>query len=134
MAVLMIDLDRFKQVNDRYGHEAGDRVLVAVAECMRGALRVEDVYGRIGGDEFVVVMAAADEVAGRAAAERLERRAAMVDFSGFGLPNGIPLSIGLASGVHSTPEDLMRAADVDLYRVKDARRAGAMGVSTATGR
>lgn len=132
LTVLMIDLDRFKQVNDRYGHEAGDRVLVAVADCMREALRVEDIYGRVGGDEFVAVMAGADEGAGRAAAERLEQGAAKLDLSELGLPNGIPMSIGRACGVHTTPEDLMRAADVELYRVKDARRAGAQGTPAAT--
>jgi diguanylate cyclase (GGDEF)-like protein len=134
IAVLMIDLDHFKQVNDQFGHEAGDQVLVAVAECMRDALRVEDVYGRVGGDEFVVVMAEADEAAGRAAAARLEQRAAEVRLPELGLPDGIPLSIGLASGVHMTSEDLMRAADAELYRVKDTRRAGATGTPAATGR
>jgi diguanylate cyclase (GGDEF)-like protein len=134
MTALMIDLDRFKAVNDRYGHEAGDRVLVAVAECMRDALRVEDIYGRIGGDEFVVVMAGTDEIAGRAAAGRLEKRAASVNLSDLGLPNGIPMSIGQASGVHMRPEDLMRAADAELYRVKDAHRAGAQGAPAATSR
>jgi diguanylate cyclase (GGDEF)-like protein len=132
LTVLMIDLDRFKQVNDRFGHEAGDRVLLAVADCLREALRVEDIYGRVGGDEFVVAMTGADEAAGRAAAERLGHSAAKVDLSELGLPNGIPMSIGLACGVHTTPEDLMRAADVELYRVKGARRAGAQGTPAAT--
>ncbi len=125
ITVLMIDLDHFKEVNDRYGHEAGDRVLIALGECMREALRAEDIYGRLGGDEFIVVMAGADEDAGRRAAERLERCAAAVDLSEIGLPEGIPMSLGLSSGVHTTPEDLIRAADVELYRVKGARRAGA---------
>ncbi|MCW3033415.1 MAG: hypothetical protein JWM60_1760 [Solirubrobacterales bacterium] len=134
MTALMIDIDRFKAVNDRFGHEAGDRVLVAVAECMRDALRVEDIYGRIGGDEFVVLMPGADEIAGRSAAERLEKLAASVNLSELGLPNGIPMSIGQASGVHMRPEDLMRVADAELYRVKDAHRAGAQGATAATSR
>jgi diguanylate cyclase (GGDEF)-like protein len=125
MTVLMIDLDRFKEVNDRHGHEAGDRVLLAVADCMRDTLRGEDVYGRLGGDEFVVVMSGTDEEAGRAAAQRLEAAAAAVDLSDLGLAHGVPMSIGLACGTHAAPEDLMRAADAELYRVKGARRAAA---------
>jgi diguanylate cyclase (GGDEF)-like protein len=124
MAVLMLDLDRFKEVNDRHGHEAGDRVLIAVADCMRDTLRVEDIYGRLGGDEFVVVMAGADEQAGQRAACRLQEAAAAVDLTDLGLPEGVPISIGLACGVHAAPQDLMRAADAELYRVKGARRAG----------
>jgi diguanylate cyclase (GGDEF)-like protein len=129
MTVLMVDLDRFKEINDRHGHEAGDRVLVAVADCMRDTLRSEDVYGRLGGDEFVVVMAEAEETAGRAAAGRLEAAAAAVELSDLGLPDGVPLSIGVACGVHATPGDLMRQADAELYRVKDARRRGSRSAS-----
>jgi diguanylate cyclase (GGDEF)-like protein len=129
MTVLMIDLDRFKQVNDEHGHEAGDRVLVSLADCMRRALRAEDIYGRVGGDEFVVVLAGADETAGRCAAERLEAFAAEVDLDDLGLPDGIPMSVGLACGVHTSPEDLMRSADAELYRVKGARKAEAQATS-----
>ena len=131
MTVLMIDLDRFKEVNDRHGHDAGDRVLVAVAACMREALRSEDVYGRLGGDEFVVVMAGADEQHGRRAADRLQERAAAVDVCDLGLPRGVPISIGIACGVHVPPADLMRRADADLYRVKAARRAQAQAAAGA---
>jgi diguanylate cyclase (GGDEF)-like protein len=133
LTVLMVDLDRFKEVNDRYGHEAGDRVLVALADCMRAALRAEDVYGRVGGDEFVAVLDAG-EVAGRAAAARLEACAAQAELADIGLGEGIPLSIGIASGVHTSPEDLMRAADAELYRVKGARRAAAAAAPAASGR
>ena len=132
MTLLMIDLDRFKEVNDRYGHEAGDRVLLLVAGCMRDALRTQDVYGRVGGDEFVVAMTGADETAGRAAAERLQAQAAAVDLSDLGLDDGIPMSVGLASAVLTTPEDLMRAADAELYRAKGRRRAGALQAPAAT--
>jgi len=133
VSVLMIDLDRFKEVNDRYGHGAGDRVLIAVADCMREALRAEDIFGRIGGDEFVAVLADCGETAGLAAAERLEACAAKVDLSELGLTNGIPMSIGVACGVHTTPEHLMRAADAELYRIKGSRRAGTLGAPAAAG-
>ncbi len=56
LSVLMIDLDRFKQTNDSFGHEAGDQVLCTIADCMREVLRADDVYGRWGGDEFLVVL------------------------------------------------------------------------------
>ena len=134
MTVLMIDLDRFKEVNDVYGHEAGDQVLVAVAGCLREVLRGEDLYGRLGGDEFVVAISGADEEAGRTVAGRLEARAAEVAIPGAGLSSGILLSVGVASAELCAPADLLRAADADLYRVKDARRAGAPGPLAATGR
>jgi diguanylate cyclase (GGDEF)-like protein len=128
LTVLMIDLDRFKEINDRCGHEAGDRVLKALAECMRGALRSEDVYGRVGGDEFLVALSDADQGAGRATASRLVAAGAAVDLRDVGIEGGIPMSIGIASGIHTTSEELIRAADAELYRVKGARRAAAGAV------
>jgi diguanylate cyclase (GGDEF)-like protein len=125
VSILMIDLDRFKQINDRYGHEAGDRVLCAVADCLRDVMRSEDIYGRLGGDEFVVAVIEAGEPAARVVAERLAAAAAAVDLSEIGLSEGVPMSVGAATGLHATPDELMRAADAELYRVKGARRAGA---------
>ncbi len=61
LSVLMIDLDRFKQTNDAFGHEAGDQVLCTIADCMRDVLRGDDVYGRWGGDEFLVALPVTDE-------------------------------------------------------------------------
>ena len=61
LSVLMIDLDRFKQTNDTFGHEAGDQVLCTIADCMRDVLRGDDVYGRWGGDEFLVALPVTDE-------------------------------------------------------------------------
>lgn len=134
LSILMIDLDRFKQVNDTYGHEAGDRVLVALADCLRNSMRATDIYGRLGGDEFIVALIEADEAAARIAAERLAAAAAAVDLSELGLPEGVPMSIGAATGLHTTPEELIRDADAELYRVKGARRAGKRGMPAATGR
>ncbi len=130
LSVLMIDLDRFKQVNDTHGHDAGDRVLCELAACLRDVLRGEDVYGRLGGDEFVVAIEGGEPQA-RAVARRLTDAAAARRMPELGLDEGIPMSVGLASGAHQLPEDLMRAADVELYRVKESHRANA-AARTAT--
>jgi diguanylate cyclase (GGDEF)-like protein len=122
VSVLMIDLDRFKQTNDRYGHRAGDRVLRTVADCMREAMRGEDIYGRWGGDEFFVLLPDTDEREAARTAERLRRQAGTADLRDIGLPGGVPLSIGVATRTGTTPEDLVQAADLELYEQKAARR------------
>jgi diguanylate cyclase (GGDEF)-like protein len=121
LSVLMIDLDRFKQTNDRFGHEAGDRVLCALADCMRDALRTEDIYGRWGGDEFLVALPATDEEHARFAAARLRERARSLELGDIGLPEGVPFSLGVATATRSTPLELVRAADVALYEAKSER-------------
>lgn len=118
VSVLMIDLDRFKETNDRFGHEAGDQVLCAVADCMRDVLRAEDSYGRWGGDEFLVVLPDTDEAGARIAAGRVRDAAAAVDLSDIGLDEGVPMSVGAATGVHANPRDLVREADHALYAAK----------------
>jgi diguanylate cyclase (GGDEF)-like protein len=120
LSVLMIDLDRFKETNDGFGHEAGDRVLCAVADCLRDVVRGDDVYGRWGGDEFLVVLPSTNDAGARKVAKRIRAAAADVDLSDIGLPHGVPLSVGSATGLHTNPHDLVRAADVALYRVKSA--------------
>ena len=129
VSVLMIDLDRFKETNDRYGHRAGDRVLRAVANSMREALRGEDIYGRWGGDEFIVVLPDTDEEEAAGAAERLQEHAETADLLDIGLPGGVPMSIGTATRTVTTPEDLVQEADFALYQQKAARRSAARGSS-----
>jgi diguanylate cyclase (GGDEF)-like protein len=121
MSVLMIDLDRFKETNDHYGHRAGDQVLCAVANCMRDVLRGEDIYGRWGGDEFVVLLPTATERDAQAAATRLRNSAAGVDLNDVGLPNGIPMSIGIATSTRTTSNEIIHAADLALYTAKTTR-------------
>lgn len=122
LSVLMIDLDSFKQINDALGHVAGDSVLVAVADCLRGVFRSDDIYGRWGGDEFVVGLLATDEHGARHAAERLLQAAKAASCEALDLPDGVPLSIGIASGVYTTADDLIRKADIALYESKAAGR------------
>jgi len=121
MSVLMIDLDSFKETNDRFGHGAGDRVLCAVADCMRDVLRADDVYGRWGGDEFLVLMPSSDESGASVVAARLRAAAGEVDLSDIGLPPGIQLCVGAASAVHTNPDEIVQEADIALYAAKSAR-------------
>jgi diguanylate cyclase (GGDEF)-like protein len=122
LSVLMIDLDRFKEINDAFGHEAGDRVLCAVADRMRDAVRGEDVCGRWGGDEFLVVLPSTNEAGARKVAQRIADATAAVELGDIGLAEGVPLSVGTATGVHTHPQDLVRAADIALYQAKAAHR------------
>ena len=125
LSVLMIDLDRFKQTNDTFGHDAGDQVLCTVADCMREVLRTEDIYGRWGGDEFLVALPLTDEDGARATGERLRKAARAVKLDAIGLSEGVELSFGVASGTHTSPTELVREADAALYDDKaDGRRNG----------
>ena len=129
--VIFIDLDRFKHVNDQYGHGIGDGYLCAVANRLLAAVRQHDAVGRLGGDEFLVLCDAVEsstqlgEVAFRLA-ERLEADV-QVDDVDAALP--VFASIGIAWSKHSAaaPDDLVALADDAMYAVKRARRAGDHG-------
>lgn len=127
LSVLMIDLDRFKQTNDSFGHEAGDQVLCTVADCMREVLRADDVYGRWGGDEFLVALPKTDSDGAHATAARLRDAAARIDLHAIGLPDGVPLSVGVATGTQAGPHELVREADLELYRAKAASSGASRG-------
>jgi diguanylate cyclase (GGDEF)-like protein len=122
-AVLFMDLDRFKQVNDQFGHEAGNEILKAVAEEIHNAVRASDVAARYGGDEFVVILTRTDLQGGMRVAEALR---AGIEGIGrrLGYPAGlITVSIGLSEFETHQPEgDLLVAADRALYRAKAAGR------------
>jgi diguanylate cyclase (GGDEF)-like protein len=117
-SVLMIDLDCFKQINDTLGHDAGDRVLARVADCLESVFRADDIYGRWGGDEFLVALLSTDEEGAWVAAERLLVATRAAPLRELGLEQGVPLSIGVASGTYTTPEHLIARADAALYRSK----------------
>ncbi|MGZ8317988.1 MAG: putative bifunctional diguanylate cyclase/phosphodiesterase [Telluria sp.] len=120
-ALLLLDLDRFKDVNDSYGHAAGDELLKQVAACLRRRLREVDVVARLGGDEFVVVLenVAHSEDAGRVASEIAEWLS-----QGWSLPNGAEVRIGVSIGISIFPahghdsNELIQHADAAMYLAK----------------
>jgi diguanylate cyclase (GGDEF)-like protein len=135
LAVAFCDLDRFKPVNDTFGHSAGDAVLVEVADRLRRTLRGGDELARLGGDEFTVLLR--DVPDGAAAAHVGERLLAAVA-EPFALPGGdVPVSVtvGLSVGIAlwsagATADGLLAAADAALY---DAKRAGGGAALVAPG-
>ncbi|MBI2708805.1 MAG: EAL domain-containing protein [Actinobacteria bacterium] len=125
LAVLFVDLDRFKLVNDGLGHDAGDALLREVAARLRSAVRAEDVVARLGGDEFVVVVHGASEH--RVAldlAQRVQQELGQpVDLGGELSVVGASVGVAWADGGHRTGVDLLRDADIAMYRAKQAGRA-----------
>ena len=123
LAILMIDVDHFKSINDRFGHDVGDVVLREVAVRLAGACRAEDVVGRWGGEEFLVVAPATDEGGGRALAERVRAAVAgePIDLTSLEDPIPVTVSIGTAGGSNDV-EDLLRRADGALYAAKSEGR------------
>jgi diguanylate cyclase (GGDEF)-like protein len=124
VGVLFVDLDRFKQVNDTYGHLIGDIVLKATADRLRTAVRGSDMAARLGGDEFVVVLEGlSDEHALEVAKRRVARALdgpVQVDAE---LSLGIAASIGhVLAGGEELGTDLIDRADLDMYRIKHLRR------------
>jgi len=125
LSLLLLDLDRFKQVNDQMGHAAGDALLRSVGVLLRAELRATDVAARHGGDEFALVLPEVTKTGAWAVAEKIcaSLRSLTVD-SGSGVRVSTTCSIGVASfgEEFSTPDDLLRGADTALYAAKGAGR------------
>lgn len=126
LALILIDLDKFKYVNDRYGHPVGDQLLVQVAEVLQKTLRATELIARYGGDEFVVLMPSTGLRGARTAGERLLQAVSTTQFrvaSGQPLLT-ITLSMGISAYPESTdnPEQLLELADLALENAKSAGR------------
>ena len=124
LALLLCDVDHFKRVNDTYGHLTGDEVLRGLAAELRQQVRGSDVVGRFGGEEFVVLLPRADADEACMIAERLRHRASVMPIYAENDAVNVTVSIGVAVlGVHGRDLlELLTAADLALYRAKDAGR------------
>lgn len=123
-ALIMFDIDHFKLVNDTWGHAVGDEVLQEIAQRTRSCLRITDLAGRLGGEEFSVLLPGTDEQGGVVFAERLRRSIADTSFATAAGSLNITISLGisrLTTNDHIPDEPLLRA-DQALYRAKDAGR------------
>lgn len=122
LAVMIIDIDHFKKVNDTLGHAAGDHVLREVASRLAAAVRVEDLLGRWGGEEFVAVLPNTDAAGAGELAERLRAAVADVPVLVSGGERAVTVSIGCACCTGDDAEALLRAADAALYEAKEGGR------------
>jgi diguanylate cyclase (GGDEF)-like protein len=124
ISLLFIDLDHFKEINDSFGHQAGDACLCAIIPPIQAELRQSDVIGRYGGEEFVVILSSADTAAAHPIAQRILERVASVRVEGYGQPIGLTCSIGVATsdmlGVWG--EHLIAQADAAVYQAKRSGR------------
>lgn len=123
LSVLALDIDHFKRVNDRYGHGGGDRVLVRVARVLRDELRKADLVGRLGGEEFGVLLPMTPLPAALAIAERLRHTVESLDFGDMYPGLRVTCSIGVADHPSEDGGDAMLlAADQALYQAKSDGR------------
>ncbi|PAV26144.1 hypothetical protein CF392_07120 [Tamilnaduibacter salinus] len=125
LAVMMLDIDHFKSINDQYGHAAGDEALVTVTELIRQNLRQGDLFGRLGGEEFGVVMPDVGRDQAQMAAERL--RCLIRDAEVGGRKGGFRVTVSIGGAMEGPEcsgsfEELLARADVSLYQAKHAGR------------
>ena len=135
LSCLLLDLDHFKQINDRFGHDAGDQVLKEVARKITGSLREVDLAARYGGEEFVVLLPHTSKTDARIVAERLVKNVKKQEFNFAGEVLSVTVSIGCAGNsdvVTDNAEDLVKAADIALYQAKNAGRDRVVMYSTAS--
>jgi diguanylate cyclase (GGDEF)-like protein len=128
LALLLVDADHFKRVNDVYGHEVGDEALQLIAATMQCELRSEDLLGRLGGEEFVIVLPEADEAAARKGAERLRQAVEVTEFSA--QHRRIPLRVSIGIAVIDDNDDfasILRRADQAMYTAKRSGRNRVVG-------
>lgn len=119
LSVVIADLDGFKAINDRYGHAAGDSALMSIASALLSGVRTADLVGRIGGDEFAILLPETLMLEARQLVERLQ-----VAIESVATPEQLTLSFGLSTwnGPHDSPSELLRRADAALYQAKQHGR------------
>ncbi len=125
IGVALADLDRFKHINDEYGHLAGDKVLCAAAKVMVSTTRPYDCVGRFGGEEFLLILPGCDKVNALSHAERVRSAISQTTINEASRPIAVSASIGVTIAVGDRPIDvtqLIRAADTGLYRAKAGGR------------
>ena len=123
-ALLLVDVDKFKSVNDTYGHDVGDLVLVRISEVLTYSFRSSDLIFRLGGDEFVVIMTNVDSSMRERVRARIEQANVMLQKPTDDVPP-TSLSVGVAFGDRENPEgDIFKDADTALYRMKEGGRCG----------
>jgi diguanylate cyclase (GGDEF)-like protein len=117
-ALLLFDLDRFKEVNDTAGHHAGDRVLQAFCDLVGAAMRPGDVFGRLGGEEFACLIARTSHAQALQIAERLRRDFAALRLPGLAVNATVSIGVAMAGEANGTLPALLATADRALYRAK----------------
>ena len=124
VSVALIDVDHFKAVNDSHGHQAGDEVLRCLTASIMDCMRRNDLVGRLGGEEFAVLMPETDSAAARIVAERIRAETSAMPLSTVSGMLSITVSIGVAQAdpAIDTPESILHTADQALYLAKDAGR------------
>lgn len=123
VTVLVVDIDHFKSVNDMFGHSIGDAVLRTIGTVLKGSLRHGDIGGRLGGEEFALVLRGCDLIAARTLANQLRTSINQTYFEGLSERRSITVSIGIASARDSeSVHGLISRADRSLYRAKNAGR------------
>jgi diguanylate cyclase (GGDEF)-like protein len=120
-AMLFVDVDGLKIINDSFGHRAGDQALIQVANLLASGVRHSDVVARIGGDEFGILLECADEAAAQETAARLIQQISACEFlhDGEELPLSVAIGVGMIDAL-DTPETIMERADEAMYRRKAA--------------
>jgi two-component system cell cycle response regulator len=125
MACVMIDLDDYKRLNDKYGHQVGDQLLVLAGKVISANMRRMDVAARYGGDEFVLLLPRANTGEAEMVAQRIREEFAAAAATALNKPRGITMSVGIASLAISKPtsaDQLVAQADQALYRAKESGR------------
>ncbi|MFT7008829.1 MAG: diguanylate cyclase (GGDEF)-like protein [Colwellia sp.] len=121
MAFLLLDIDHFKNINDNFGHDAGDEILVAIAETIQRLCRKNDLFARIGGEEFVILSMNSTEESACLFAERIR---SCIEGMARSFESTVTVSIGVALGnmKKSQYDDLYKQADIALYSAKNHGR------------
>jgi diguanylate cyclase (GGDEF)-like protein/PAS domain S-box-containing protein len=124
-AVLFLDLDRFKIINDSLGHVIGDKLLVAIAEKLRASVRPGDIVARLGGDEFTVLLNRTGDIneVQKVAERLLVKLSEPFNLDNYEVFTTVSIGIIIADDVHRQPEDFLRDADTAMYRAKEAGKA-----------
>jgi len=122
ISIALIDVDKFKQINDKYGHKMGDFALVSISEVLLQQLRNSDIIGRVGGDEFVVVMPETVKEQASLTFSRIHKKLEQFNLKGQ-FPCELSISVGICSSDESY-DNMIERADKEMYEMKEAKKSG----------